>query len=233
MAYNLKSSRIPPARRGKLRRGLPLAGGACMAASHYVIFAYAPEEKLMGVIQKIFYLHLPLAWWALFSFFLVFLGSICYLKRPSAFWDALCEAAAETGLLMAFLALLTGAVWGRIAWNVWWIWDPRLSTTLILCFIYAAYLLVRRLNFSCARRGSISAVMGILAFLDAPLVFFSTRLWPQTIHPDIIGKSESLSGSMRIALLFSLASLGIFWAALLDLRYRMDRLEHRLIRRNA
>jgi heme exporter protein C len=199
-----------------------------MALSQYLIFVRAPEEKLMGSIQKIFYLHLPLAWWALFSFFLVFLSGILYLRKPSASWDALNEAAAETGLLMAVLALLTGSIWARVSWNTWWAWDPRLVTTLMLCFIYAACLLIRSLNFSRGRRGVISAVMGILAFLDVPLVFFSARLWPQTMHPEIIGKSGSLSGSMLIILLCSLISLGIFWLGLFCLRYRLGLLERKL-----
>ncbi|MDR2826059.1 MAG: cytochrome c biogenesis protein CcsA [Deltaproteobacteria bacterium] len=212
--------------------GLYLAGaaGIFMTVSQYMIFAYAPEERVMGIIQKIFYLHLPLAWWALCSFFLVFLGSIFYLLKPSAFWDALNEAAAETGLLMAMLSLLTGSIWARFSWNTWWSWDPRLSTTLILCFIYAAWLLIRRTLAHAERRGTISAVLGILAFLDVPLVFFSTRLWPQTLHPDLIGKSDSLSGSMLVTLGFSLAGIGLFWVSLLCLRYRLGRMEQRLLR---
>jgi heme exporter protein C len=156
------------------------------------------------------------------------LGSIFYLRKPSAYWDALNEAAAETGLLMAFLALVTGSIWARVSWNTWWTWDPRLSTTLMLCFIYAAYLLVRHLKFSRERCGTVSSVMGILAFLDVPLVFFSTRFWPQTIHPDIMGKSGSISGSMLTTLLCSLISLGVFWLSLLCLRYRLGLLERKL-----
>jgi heme exporter protein C len=216
---------------GKLGLCLTGAAGILMAVSQYMIFAYAPEERVMGIIQKIFYLHLPLAWWALCSFFLVFLGSIFYLIKPSAFWDTLNEAAAETGLLMAILALLTGSIWARFSWNTWWTWDPRLSTTLILCFIYAAWLLIRRTIFSVERRGTISAVLGILAFLDVPLVFFSTRLWPQTMHPELIGKSDSLSGSMLVTLGFCLVSLGAFWVSLLCLRYRLGRLNQRLMQR--
>jgi heme exporter protein C len=114
-------------------------------------------------------------------------------------------------------------IWARVSWNTWWTWDPRLSTTLILCFIYAAYLLTRRLDFSRERRALISAVLGIVAFLDVPLVFFSARLWPQTIHPQVVTGpgAGGLDSEMKLVLLFSLAAFGFFWAALLIVRCRL------------
>ncbi|MDR2504074.1 MAG: cytochrome c biogenesis protein CcsA [Deltaproteobacteria bacterium] len=204
-----------------------LLGGLLMAASQLMIVLVAPVEERMGLIQKIFYLHLPLAWWGLFSFFMVFVCSLLYLLRRDFFWDALSEAAAACGLLLAVLALATGSIWARISWNTWWTWDPRLTTTLVLCFIYAGFLLIRRMDMTPERRGGVSAALGIIAFLDVPLVFFSARLWPQTIHPQVVtqGQGGGLDPSMRLTLICCLISFGFLWAALLTLRFRLGRLE--------
>ncbi|MDR2891809.1 MAG: cytochrome c biogenesis protein CcsA [Deltaproteobacteria bacterium] len=209
---------------------LALLGALLMAGCHWMIFAYAPEERVMGLIQKVFYLHMPLAWWALFSFFLVFVCGIAYLARRTPFWDALAESAAEIGLLMAGLALITGSIWARVSWNTWWTWDPRLSTTLIMWFIYAGYLVVRRLDFTFERRATVSAALGIIAFIDVPLVFFSARLWPQTMHPSVVGRSGGLEGEMLTTLFVCLAAMGVFWVALLLTRYRQALAAQRLDR---
>jgi len=156
--------------------------------------------------------------------------SLIFLFRRKLFWDQLSEAAAETGLLLAGLTLLTGILWARVSWNTWWTWDPRLTTTLILWFIYAAMLITRRMDFSPERRGLVSAVIGIIAFLDVPLVFFSARLWPQTIHPQVLtGEGAGgLDPAMRSTLFFCLAAFGLIWAALIILRCRLGLLEERL-----
>lgn len=204
--------------------------GPLLAAGQLLVIFFAPLEESMGLIQKIFYLHLPLAWWGLFSFFLAFICGILYLLRRAPFWDVLGEAAAGTGLLLAALALLTGAVWARVAWNTWWTWDPRLSTTLIMCFIYAACLLARRLAAGPERRAVLSSVLWIIAFLDVPLVFFSARLWPQTIHPQVLtnARAGGLEPEMQATLFFCLAAFGVFWAALLTLRCRLGLLDQAL-----
>ncbi len=201
-------------------------GALLMAAGQLMIMLVAPVEQQMGVIQKIFYLHLPMAWWGMFSFFLVFVCSVIYLIKRTSFWDALSEACAEVGLALAALALITGSIWARVSWNTWWTWDPRLTTTLIMWFIYAAFLIVRRMDFSPERRGVISAVIGIAAFLDVPLVFFSARLWPQTIHPTI--KSGGLDPMMKLTVIFCVLCFGLCWAAMLAARFRLGRMESNL-----
>lgn len=223
MAQN-KSTTMP------LAAGAALLGGLLMAAGQWMILELAPVEQYMGLVQKIFYLHLPLAWWGMISFFLVFLGSIVYLVKRSPFWDALCEAAAEVGLVLAGLALITGSMWARKSWNTWWTWDPRLTTTLVMWFIYAAYLIVRKMDFSPERRGVISAVIGVVAFLDVPLVFFSARLWPQTIHPTVVREAGSggMDPDMKLTMIFCVASFSLIWAALVALRTRLGLAEARL-----
>lgn len=195
-----------------------VAGGLCLAFTLWLMLVYAPIESQMRLPQKIFYLHMPLAWWGLISFFLVFVASIVYLLSRKESWDILAGAAAEVGLVLAALALITGAIWGKPAWGVWWTWDARLTTTLVMCFVYAGYLILRGLDMQPARRSRLAAVVGIVAFLDVPLVFFSARLWSY-IHPPSI----SLEPEMKLTVIASIASFALFWLGLLAFRYRLAR----------
>ena len=115
---------------------LPCAvlGGVLMAACQVLIYRYAPVEQTMGLVQKIFYTHLPLAWWSFVSFFLVCVSGVAYLKTRNRHWDAVAGAAAEVGVVLSGLALVSGSIWARHSWGVWWTWDPRLTTTMILWF---------------------------------------------------------------------------------------------------
>jgi len=198
---------------------LAIIAGASLALCQWLIFAYAPVEATLGMTQKIFYMHLPLAWWALFSFFLVFTGSIAWLWRRKAFLDNLCAAAAETGLLFSGLALATGMIWAKKSWGVWWTWDPRLSTTLVMWFIYAGYTLLRHMDMPLERRRSICAVAGIVAFLDVPLVFVSARIF-RSIHPAVFGRGGGLTPEMQLTALACVAGMGFLWLVLLLLRWR-------------
>ena len=193
---------------------LGLTGGVLLAACQWMIFVYAPLEATMGVVQKIFYTHLPLAWWAFVSFFVVFAASIAFLRTRSARWDHVAAAAAEVGVLCSGLALITGSLWARHSWGVWWTWDPRLTTTLIMWFVYAGYLVLRTLDLPPARRGMICAVVGIVAFIDVPLVFVSARLW-RSIHPAVFAaKGGGLDDAMKITVISCVAAFGFLWAAL-------------------
>lgn len=193
-------------------------GGVALAVSQWFIYEYAPIESQLGVMQKIFYTHLPLAWWAFVSFFLVFVSGIFYLIRRTAFWDSFAGAAAEIGLVLCTLALITGSIWARHSWNTWWTWDPRLTTALVLWFLYAGYMILRSMDLPEIRKATLCAVTGIVAFADVPLVFFSARLW-RSIHPAVFAsKGGGLEPEMLLALLISLFSFGIFWIALLLLR---------------
>lgn len=208
---------------------LALAGGAALAACQWLIWVYAPQEATLGLMQKVFYLHLPLAWWALFSFFLVFAGSIAVLARRSAAADRLCAAAAEAGVLFSGLALVTGMIWARRSWGVWWTWDPRLATTLVMFFVYAGYLLLRGLDMDAGRRRLVSAVAGVAAFLDVPLVFVSARIW-RSIHPAVFAsRGGGLEPEMKLTAVACVAAMGLLWAAIVWLRARQlaqaDRLE--------
>ncbi|MBF0480940.1 MAG: cytochrome c biogenesis protein CcsA [Desulfovibrionaceae bacterium] len=207
----------------------PLAAAFGLVLGQYLIWFYAPVEQTMGLIQKIFYLHLPLAWWSLASFFTVFIASVLYLLRGKPAHDRLAQAACEIGVALATLALITGSLWARPIWNTWWTWDPKLTTTLVMWFIYMSYLLLRSAGLGGAGNGArVSAVLGVVAFLDVPLVFFAARKW-RSIHPTVFGNaSGGLEPEMLTTALVCVAAFGFFWLALLVQRTRQLRLAARL-----
>jgi heme exporter protein C len=206
---------------------LAMLSVVALAVGQWFIWSYAPLEETMGVVQKILYIHMPLAWWALISFFVVFCASIRHLIKRDAASDILAGAAAEIGVLMSGLALISGSIWGRAAWNVWWTWDPRLTTTLIMWFVYAGYLVLRGSGMGGERRAMVSAVLGVVAFLDVPLVFYSARIW-RSVHPAVLAsQGGGLEPEMWHAVLANLAAFGLLWLTLLLARYANGRAEER------
>lgn len=199
---------------------LAALAAAALAAAQWLIWMHAPVEQTMGVVQKIFYIHMPMAVWAMGSFAVVFAASVLLLVKKDNKWDRLAGAACELGVVFSGLALVTGALWGKPIWNVWWTWDPRLTTTLIMWFVYAAYLVLRQSGAGGERGPVVRAALGVVAFLDVPLVFLSARKW-RSIHPTVFGQQGGgLEPEMLTALLASMAAVGLFWAALLLLRSR-------------
>ncbi len=214
--------------RSSLLALLAVGSGLAVAASHLLIWTYAPVEQTMGPIQKIFYVHLPLAWLALLSFFVVFVASVAHLVKKGPKSDHIAGAAAELGVLCSALALITGSLWARYSWNTWWTWDPRLTTTLIMWFIYAGYLVVRALDMNKRQKARICAVVGIVAFLDVPLVFLSARMW-RSIHPAVFAsKQGGLPGEMMTTVLICFLAMSLFWLCLCVLRTRQLELAARL-----
>lgn len=207
---------------------LALAGGTGMACCQWLVYRYAPVEETMGLAQKIFYFHLPVAWWSFVSFFVACAAGAAYLKTRRPRWDLLSAAAVETGMVCATLALITGSIWARHSWGVWWTWDPRLTTTLILWFIYAGYMALRSMDMPPERKAALGAVVAIVGFLDVPLVFLSARLW-RSIHPAVFAaKGGGLEPEMAVAVIASVLCFGLLWAALLGLRCGQLRLAHAL-----
>ncbi|MFW5487238.1 MAG: cytochrome c biogenesis protein [Desulfovibrio sp.] len=201
-------------------RILALLAVCALFGAQYMIWMYAPIEATMGLVQKIFYVHLPLAWWSMISFFVVFIASGMFLLKRLPGYDRLAGAAAELGVLFSGLALISGSLWARSAWNVWWTWDPRLTTTLIMWFVYAAYLVLRTAPMAQDRRSLVCAVLGVVAFLDVPLVFYSARMW-RSIHPAVFAqKGGGLEPEMWHTVIASGIAFGLLWLALLLLRKR-------------
>ncbi|MBQ7617914.1 MAG: cytochrome c biogenesis protein CcsA [Desulfovibrio sp.] len=200
---------------------LLLTGALGMILGHYLIWFYAPIEETMGLTQKIFYLHLPLAWWGLIFFFIVFVCAAFYLKTRQSKFLHLARAAGEIGELLAVLTVITGMIWGKTAWGVWWTWDPRLTTALVMCFVYGGWLILHSLDLAPERKAMICSVTGILAFLDVPLVFLSSRLW-RSIHPTVFSKSGiAMTEEMLLTVLFAIGAFGLFCFGLLNLRHKI------------
>jgi len=204
----------------KIIPALAITGAAGLVTAQYFIWIYAPVEVTMGILQKIFYFHLPLAWWGLISFFIVFCASLVFLITKKPVMDRLAQAAAEMGLLYSGLALVTGSLWARAAWNTWWTWDPRLSTTLVMWFIYAGYLALRQSIDNPQKMRAVCAVLGVVAFLNVPLVFLSARMW-RSIHPAVFGSGGGgLEPEMMTTVLVCIAAWGILTIGILLFRVR-------------
>ena len=190
----------------------------------YTIFIYAPVEKTMGVIQKIFYIHVPSAFLAYMAFFITFIASIFYLYRKDSKWDTVAHCAVETGVIFCTIVLITGPIWAKPIWNVWWTWDPRLTTTLILWFTYVAYLMLGRVVKE-NQRANLAAVFGIIGFINVPITFFSIRLW-RTIHPVVItGSGFNMSWPMKFSLIITLIAFCFLFFSMLISKIRLERLK--------
>jgi heme exporter protein C len=187
-------------------------------------FLYAPTERTQGQAQRIFYLHLPLAWLAYLSFFLVFVASVLYLWKRAPHWDHLGRSAAEIGVIFTTLVLITGSIWARPIWGAWWSWDARLTTTLVLWFIYVGYLTTRS-HIADERRGArYAAVLGIVGFIDVPIIHQSVTWW-RSQHPDPIVLAPGgpqMPLSMLITFGLSMLAFTLFFAWLLQQRYRLE-----------
>jgi len=200
--------------------------GATLAAgllALYMAFVYAPKEATMGDVQRIFYFHVGAAWTALLAFFVVLLGGLAYLRTRDRRWDALALSSAEIGVVFTTLTLATGSIWAKPAWGAWWTWDPRLTTTTVLWLIYVSYLILRSTIDEPERRARFAAVVGIVGFVDVPIVFLSIRLW-RTIHPVLV-KSEGfeMAPGMVHALLVALLACTLLYAYLLLVRTSLER----------
>jgi heme exporter protein C len=196
----------------------------------YVAMVRAPEAGLNtgGIVQRVFYFHVPFAMAAFLGFVIVLVASIGFLAHGRRSWDATAEAAAETGLLCCTVVLLTGPVWARYAWGTWWTWDARLTSTLVLWLIYAGYLVLRAYMAEDARVRRYAAVLGIIGALNVPIVYLSVR-WFRTQHPEtLIMKQGGLDPSMAVALRLGMLAVFTVFAALLVKRLLLGRLEARV-----
>ena len=168
---------------------------ASFAAVTIMLFTYTPVEK-MGQIQKIFYVHMPVAICAFLACLVAFVGGVGYLGKRDMAWDDLSAGGAKVAALMCTVVLVTGMIWARSAWNTWWEWTPRLTFSLLLWLLYVVYMIVRSAIESRARRATICAVYAIAAFLDVPLVYLSARLMKE-MHPP---SAKLMSMSMKLTL---------------------------------
>lgn len=213
-------------------RVLGVAALAALGVSAALSLIVAPPDAIQGEVQRLMYIHVPAAWLAYLSFLVVFVSSVAYLRTSRIRWDRIAAASAEIGVLFTALAIALGALWGKPVWGTWWTWDPRLTTTAMLLLIYLGYLSVRRIADNPMRRARWSAVIGIVGFVDVPIVHLSV-VWWRSLHqgPTVfrLGGPE-IHGSMLAALLVGVAAFTLAYAYLMTLRLRVGRLEEREIR---
>ncbi len=163
-----------------------------------------PADRTQGDIQRIMYLHVPSAWLAYLAFFITFAASARYLARRNIAADRLAAASAEVGLLFTAITIATGAIWGKATWGVWWDWDPRLTTTALLFLLYLGYALLRASIVDRGRRARLSAVLGLIAFANVPIVHFSVLWWrglhqvPSVIRPDQPAIGQALLATLLV-----------------------------------
>jgi heme exporter protein C len=193
---------------------------ALMVTALYLVFVYVPAEQTMGIVYKIFYLMVPMGWLSLLSFLIVFVGSILYLVKRESKWDILAHSSAEAGIIFTTLALLTGAIWAKPVWGVWWAWEPRLTSTLILWLLYLAYFMVRSFATEESRGATFAAVVGIVGFIDLPIIVLTTTLW-RGMHPEPIIFQGGLAPSMLVTLLISITAFTALYSLLLIQRVSM------------
>ena len=185
-----------------------------MVAALYLVFIYVPTEETMGIVQRIFYFHVPLAWIAFLAFFIVFLGSVLYLWKRENKWDVIASSSAEVGVVFTTLFLITGSIWAKPIWGVWWTWSPRLTAALVLWLIYIAYLIVRSYLTDETRGARFAAVVGIVGFIDVPIVALAITLW-RTQHPSPVIFQGGLTPPMLLTLLVCLAAFTTLYSLLL------------------
>jgi heme exporter protein C len=201
-----------------------------MSTAMALAFFYAPIESEMGIVQKIFYFHVPLAWNAFLGFAIVFFASFRYLATRDPRWDARAVCAAEVGVLFTTLVLITGPIWAKPVWGIWWTWDARLTLTFVLWLIYMGYLMLRRYIEAPERRAVLAAVVGVTGFVDVPLVYFAIRWW-RTQHPQPVimgGQDSGLDPKMATALWVSTAAYLLLFTVLYRRRLGVEHLRREL-----
>ena len=200
-----------------------------MIASLYCVFRVVPNEVTMGAVQRIFYFHVPSAWVAFLGFFVVFVASILYLATRRLICDTVAHSAAELGVLFCAIVLFTGPIWARPAWGTWWTWEARLTTTLVLELVFVAYLVLRSQAENRNQAARLAAVVGIVGFLDVPIIYYSVKIW-RGHHPIVFksGGGEGLEPVMLKTFMLCMITFTLFFLLLLAMRIRLGLLQESL-----
>lgn len=196
--------------------------------SLFLVFLWAPTERTMGLIQRVFYFHVPSAWVAFLAFAVAAVAGLLFLTRRQDHWDRVGLASVELGIVFSTVALISGSIWARPIWNTWWTWDPRLTTTLVMWIYYVATVLLRQMVDNPERGARFGAVLALVGFVNVPLVFLTIRLW-RTIHP-VLFTSEGfgLAPEMSVTLLVSLLAFTLLYFCLLAIRVQLASCEAHL-----
>ena len=211
-----------------VKDGLLVVSAVLMAVTLYLVFLWVPTEVNLGVSQRIFYFHVPMAWLGMVSIVIVTIASAAHLITRKEKWDSFAYATAEVGVVFLTLLLVTGIIWNRPVWGVWWTWDARLTTTLILWFIYVSYLMLRAYGPKGSQGARYGAVVALIGALDTPIIYMAT-VWWRTVHPELnigpLAESGGLDSSMRLTLWVSVLAFTVLYAYVLGERYALRRAE--------
>ncbi len=206
---------------------LTLLSALLVPVAFFMSMFYAPLEKVMGAVQRVFYFHVATAWVGMLGFIVAAVVAVIYLRTQDMKWDVVGVAAVELSLVFFFIAIVLGSIWARPIWGTWWTWEPRLTTAAILEMVYLAYLLLRQGIEDPERRARFGAVYTLLGGISVPLTFISIRIF-RTIHPVVIGDANaqaqggfSMSPAMLQTLLFSIAVFSIVFVTLFWHRIRL------------
>ncbi len=213
---------------------LDIVSVVLLAVATYLALVYAPTEKVMGEVQRVFYFHVAAAWVGLLGFVAAGVTGIIYLRTQNLKWDIIEQAAVEISLVFFFIAIVLGSIWARPIWNTWWTWDPRLTTAAIVEMIYLAYLMLRQGIEDPDRRARFGAVYTLVGAVSVPITFLSIRLF-RTIHPVVIGSASAaaeggfnMTSGMKTAFFFALFAFTVIFADLLWNRIRLGYLAQRV-----
>ena len=198
----------------------------CLFVSLYFVFGNAEIEQTMLEVQKIFYYHVSVALTVFVAFGVTCLFSILYLIRRNEKHDMIAVSSAEIGVVLCTIVLTTGPIWARYAWNTWWNWEARLTSTVIMWLMYVGYFILRS-ALADEKKRLYSAILGIIAYLNVPIVYFSVEIWQSNLHPGTETKT-SLPPTMIRAWLISWLAILLVYGLLLALRYRTEKMKSRL-----
>ena len=202
-----------------------------MMVGSYVGLVVVPADAAQGNVQRLMYVHVPAAWLAFLCFFIVFVMSVLYLIQRDERWDRVAASSAEIGVVFTVLTLLLGMMWGKATWGVFWTWDPRLTTTAILLAIYVGYGALRSFADDGEKRARWSAIVGVIGFVNVPIVYMSVTWW-RTLHQPP-SSPRSVAPDILWTLMLNLAAFTLVFAYLMMRRIRLAKLEGELERRMA
>jgi heme exporter protein C len=212
---------------------LLIVSAALMALTLWLIFLWVPTETNQGAVQRILYFHVPVAWGSMMAIFVVAGASFAYLWKKNEKWDRLAVSAAEVGVVYGALMLLSGMIWARPVWAVWWTGEAKLTTALILFFIYVAYLMFRAYFPPGTQRQRLSAIIGLIGAIDTPIIYFAANLWSQAHPPLVTGpaadEASALGSDLGIVLLVSTLAFTFLFIFMVQHRYKIRSAEDDLV----
>ena len=208
--------------RNKILYGLGIIAGALLARNIYKIFMVLPDEAAQGMIFRILFFHAPMAMTAMLGSAVGLMASIGFLLTKNFKYDAVAVSVTEVGLAFLLANLVTGSIWGRIIWGIWWTWDARLTSALVCWLLYAGYLMLRHAIEEPTQRATVAAVFNIFAFVDVPIVIFSIK-WFRTQHPQpVLWGGGSMDPDYRSTLMLNWLALILLGAVLTMIRLRQE-----------